>query len=242
MNRFVPVIVEPKYQGNMGSIARLCRNFSLEKLIMVNPPDLEDEAFAYSMHGKKILETAEVVDSFDEACSKVDFMVGTSGISESTEKNYRRNPILPEELARWSKRTTGRIGLAFGREDFGLLKEELDECDLLVTIPANPEYPVLNLSHAVGLILYELFRSGPLPERRNARTITDTEKKVLLEHYDRLMEVSNVPDHKKPIARINFRRMISRSSMNYREFNSLMGTFSRAMDYKRKKINDSKRR
>jgi tRNA C32,U32 (ribose-2'-O)-methylase TrmJ len=54
-----------------------------------------------------------------------------------------------------------------------------------------------------------------------------------MEHYERLLEVSNVPPHKIPISMINFRRMITRASPNVREFYSLMGTFSRAMDYKR---------
>lgn len=240
MSRFVPIIVEPKYEGNVGSIARLCRNFGIEELILVNPPEFGDQTIAYSMHGRNILDGATIKSSFKEASDLVDTIVGTSGISDSTEKNYHRNPILPGELVRWTRMTSGRIGLAFGREDFGLMNDELDICDQLVTIPANPDYPILNLSHSVGVILYELFKGEDLQYRRNARTINGTEKRTLLEHYDRLMEVSNVPDHKKPIARTNFRRMISRSSMNYREFNSLMGTFSRAMDYKRKNVIDRK--
>jgi TrmH family RNA methyltransferase len=242
MRRFIPIIVEPKYEGNVGSIARLCRNFGLSELILVNPPEIGDEALSYSMHGKEILLEADIVGTFDEAREKVDFVVGTSGISESAEKNYHRNPVSPGEFVRWTERTTGRIGLAFGREDFGLLNDELDSCDMLITIPANLDYPVLNLSHAVCVILYELFRNRVDRENRNARTINRIEKETLLDHYDRLMEVSSVPEHKKPIARTNFRRMISRSSMNYREFNSFMGTLSRAMDYKRKKFNDWRQR
>ncbi len=241
MCEFIPIIVEPKYQGNIGSIARSCRNFDVREMILVNPPEIKDEAKAYSMHGRSVLDNAIIVDSFEKASEKVDHIVGTSGVSESAEKNYHRNPVQPWEFIKWTERIEGRIGLAFGREDFGLLNPELDACDLLVTIPANPEYPVLNLSHAVGLILYEIFKSTRKVERKNARSINGTEKRTLLEHYDRLMEVGNVPEHKRPISRTNFRRMISRSTMNYREFNSLMGTFSRAMDYKRKnRFNDRK--
>jgi TrmH family RNA methyltransferase len=235
MQRFVPILISSKYQGNVGSVARLCRNFSVKEMILVDPPELGDEAKAYSMHGRNILDNAKIVGSFEEASELVDFMVGTSGISDSAEKNYHRNPCTPEELVRWTRRTDGRIGLVFGREDFGLMSEELDRCDLLVTIPANIEYPILNLSQSVGIILYELFRSSGESEYRNARTINGTEKRTLLEHYERLMEAGNVPEHKRPISRTNFRRMVSRSSMNYREFNSLMGTISRAIDYKRKK-------
>ncbi len=233
--QFVPVLVEPKYQGNIGSVARLCRNFGMKSMVLVNPPELTDEAFAYSMHGKEMLRSARIVSSFDEAAGLFDHMVGTSGISDSAEKCYQRNPITPRELVRWSRRVTGMVGLALGREDFGLFKEELGSCDLLVTIPADPAYPILNLSHAASILFYEIWtdRSGYAP--RNARSISGAEKRALLEHYERLMAACSLPEHKRPIARTNFRRMVARAALNYREFNSLMGTFSRAMDYKRKK-------
>lgn len=235
---FIPIIVEPKYQGNVGSIARLSKNFGAGEIILVNPPEMGDEMIAYSMHGRDLIESAKVLSSFQEAAGQVDFVVGTSGISDSAEKNYHRNPMFPEEFIRWTRGVRGRVGLAFGREDFGLNKEELDLCDLLVTIPAHPDYPILNLSHAVGILLYEIFKEHGRTVRRNARSITSVEKNTLLDHYDRLMEAGRVPMHKRQIARTNFRRMVSRSNMNYREFNSLMGTFSRAMNYKRRKFRD----
>lgn len=231
--RTFAILVEPKYQGNIGSVARCARNFSLDGLIMVNPPPLEDEAFAYAMHGKEMLENAVIVGTFEEAVSVVDHAVGSSGISDSAERCYQRNPMTPEEMVRWARRTPGSIGIVLGREDNGLLREELERCDLLVTVPADPGYPVLNLSHAACLLFYELYKARGPAHPRNARGIDRREKEVLIEHYDRLMAVSGVPPHKVPISRTNFRRMISRASLNYREFNSLMGTFSRAMDYKR---------
>jgi TrmH family RNA methyltransferase len=161
-------------------------------------------------------------------------MVGTSGTS-SAEKNHGRRPITPDELARWSRSVSGRIGIAFGREDFGLSYTELEMCDLLVTIPASPEYPILNISHAASIVLYELWKGRMPDHRRSGRTMDRTEKEALMDHYERLMKVSNVPPHKIPISMINFRRMIGKAAPNVREFYSLMGTFSRAMDYKRER-------
>jgi tRNA C32,U32 (ribose-2'-O)-methylase TrmJ len=102
-----------------------------------------------------------------------------------------------------------------------------------VTIPANPVYPILNISHAASIVFYELWKVGMPDHRRSGRTINRTEKEALLDHYERLLRVSNIPPHKIPISMINFRRMVTRASPNVREFYSLMGTFSRAMDYKR---------
>ena len=205
----------------------------MDKMILVNPPIIGDTAIAYSMHGSDVLSGAVKVGSFEEACDMVDVVVGTSGISSSTEKNHGRRPMTPTDLSSWVSTSTCTVGIAFGREDKGLSNDELRRCDLLVTIPANPEYPVLNISHAAGIVLYELW-NGRMPDyRRSGRTINRRESQALMDHYSDLMRVSMVPEHKVPISMVNFKRMIARAAPNVREFYSLMGTFSRAMDYKR---------
>lgn len=236
--KFVPILVEPLYQGNIGSIARLARNFGMERMIMIDPPDIDDEAIAFSMHGKMLLVTAEVYLSLEEAGESVDHLIGTSGVSDSAEKCYQRNPNSPDEFIRWCRRSSGEIGLVFGREDRGLTKEELQLCDQLVTIPASQEYPILNLSHAASILFYEVWKGIRDTPRRNAPGMSGEEKRVLLNHYERLMKAGGVPEHKLPIARTNFRRMISRASPSNREYYTLMGTFSRAMDYKRVRKED----
>lgn len=233
--RLFAVVVEPKYQGNVGSIARSACNFDLDGLILVNPPELGDEAIALSMHGRKMMEDAEICGNYQEVYGKMDYIVGTSGISGSGEKCHTRKPMTPSEMIDWLKRVEGDIGLAFGREDFGLSTEELRLCDALVTIPANPLYPILNISHAAAILFYEIFRSDWKDTRRNPRPMNGLEKRVLMDHYSKLMDICDVPEHKKPISMVNFRRMIARSTPNVREFYSLMGTLSRAMDCKSRK-------
>ena len=229
--KILPVLVEPKYQGNIGFVARGAKNFGLDEIAIVNPPPIGDQAIAFSMHGSDILESARSYKDLEEVSNDVDYLIGTSGVW-SAEKCYARNPMTPDEMTDWLQNVEGKVGLVFGREDIGLKSQELMLCDGLVSIPANPEYPVLNLSHAASLLFYEIYKSGWVDNRRNSRPINGNEKRILLEHYDRLMEICKVPDHKKPIASTNFRRMINRSLPTVREFHSLMGTFSRAMDYK----------
>jgi TrmH family RNA methyltransferase len=236
---FIPILVAPLYQGNIGSVARLVKNFRMKEMHIVDAPDLEDEAIAYSMHGKEILLSAKRHQTLKEASEHFDYLVGTSGISDSGVKNYQRNPMTVDEMIKWSHTVSGRIGIVLGREDKGLLRDELELCDILVTIPASKEYPILNLSHAAAILFYEIWKGSNKPNWRNSPTVGGLERRVLLEHYERLMEVSNVPMHKRPIARTNFRRMMGRAAPSQREFNSLMGTLSRAMDYKRKQMKRS---
>jgi tRNA/rRNA methyltransferase len=225
----VPIMVAPLYQGNIGSVARLCRNFGMKELYIIDGPEFEDEAIAYSMHGKEILLAAQRYSTLKEISPQFDHLVGSSGISDSGEKAYQRNPMSLEEMVRWMHTITGRIGIVLGREDKGLLREELEICDVLVTIPASPDYPILNISHAAGILFYEIWKGKKEINWRNSPTISGSQRNTLLEHYEKLMDVSRVREHKKPIARTNFRRMIARAAPSRREFSSIMGTLSKAM-------------
>ena len=52
----------------------------------------------------------------------------------------------------------GKVLILLGREDIGLKNEELKICDVVVSIPANPEYPIMNVSHAAAINFYEIYK------------------------------------------------------------------------------------
>ncbi|PNG99488.1 putative tRNA/rRNA methyltransferase MJ1476, partial [Tetrabaena socialis] len=52
-----------------------------------------------------------------------------------------------------------RAGLLFGRENSGLTNEEVAMANKVLTIEADPAYPVLNLAQAVVCTAYELFQA-----------------------------------------------------------------------------------
>ena len=49
-----------------------------------------------------------------------------------------------------------QVALVFGNETFGLSNEEVDRCQMIAMIPANPVYSSLNVSQAIQLACYEL--------------------------------------------------------------------------------------
>ena len=51
---------------------------------------------------------------------------------------------------------TNRAVILFGNETSGLSNTELDACSAQIAVPANPEYPSLNLASAVQIVAYEL--------------------------------------------------------------------------------------
>src|SRR5213592_2485361 len=138
----------PSGQGLTRTKSLAMKNFDASDLVLVNPCPLGIEARQSAMHGVDILESARVFPDLASALKDADLIVGTSGIDTESEKRFPRIAIGPRDLAIKVHDVQGTIALLFGREDFGLLDEELRRCDLLVKVPASTGYPILNLSHA----------------------------------------------------------------------------------------------
>lgn len=223
---FYIIIVEPKYEGNIGFIARTMKNFGFKKLILVNPCKLKDDAYKRAMHSTEILDRAKIVKSFDSAIKKIDYIVGTTGVV-SGEKSHLRSFLTPREFAEKVQELKGNIAFVFGREDIGLLNEELEKCDIVLTIPTSG-YPIMNLSHAVAIVLYELsIRKRKVVKQRKASLF---EKEKLFEKFSDYLLAIDYPNHKKEKTKILFKRVIGRAMLSELEFYTLMGVFSKGIE------------
>jgi TrmH family RNA methyltransferase len=226
------ILVEPKFQGNVGACARAAKNFGIDDLVLVKPCEIGVEAEKRAMHGLDVLKAARSYEELESAIAeeKIDIVVGTSGVLNKDDRCYIRNPDWVEDFAKTIWESPGNVGLLFGREDFGLLVDELAKCDHLVSIPANPDYPILNLSHAVIIVLYELFKRRETSLKKvSPQKSTGMEKEKFIEHFKDLMEAVDYPVQKKDRAEVLFRRMVARSEPTKWEFHTLMGVFSKAI-------------
>ena len=226
MREVVVVLVGPKNEGNVGAVARAMKNFGARRLVLVDPCPIGEEARKRAVHGVDILDAARTVRSVDSALRGVDLVAGTTGIATASEKKFLRIALTPKEFAQRVAPMDGSLAILFGREDFGLLDAELARCDLLVSIPASPQYTVMNLSHAAVVVLYELFatRSGKDARRR----ASGPEKEVLHRAFSEIMEATDYPSHKRGRTRIMFRRLVGRAVPSKWEFHALMGVLTRA--------------
>ncbi|WP_400153647.1 RNA methyltransferase [Candidatus Methanomassiliicoccus intestinalis] len=220
------VLVSPLYDGNVGAIARAMANFGLSELVMVNPCELTDEAFRRAKHAQYILENASIVSDFETAVSGCDLVVGTSGIVTSGQKNFTRIPESARGFADKMKSYTGKVALVFGPEDDGLSQHDLEHCDILVHIPSSDSYPVLNLSHAVSIITYEVFLAGNF--EHNLSEATDEDKERLFEFFNCLLDSVNYPEFRKENTSTMFRRIIGRAVLTKWEFCTLVGVIADA--------------
>ncbi len=224
LNKKVSVIlVAPKYGGNIGAIARLMRNYGLSDLRFVSPPEIGDEAMARAMNGKEILLNARRYDNFADAIEGFRIVAATSSSITLDDRKFRRLPETPSKFWKRALKTEGNIALVFGREDDGLRNTEIELCNSFIHIPSNPEYPVLNLSHAVSVILYEMIRDL---DRRLPVTADPVEEKNMSRLVDSVMELismTDFPEYKIPNTRVMISRLMARAEMTQSEYFKIMG-------------------
>lgn len=218
------VLVEPLYQGNVGSVTRAMKNFGFSDLVLVNPCKLEGEARAMSSHARDILENVKNVSTLEEAIDDCNLIIGTTGISGSRFDLHLRVPgYSPAQMKERLNGLSGRVAILFGREDNGFAKEELKKCDMIMTIPTSNNYPVMNLSHAVAVVLYEL--SGIT----NADTpLADSfDIQLLYEHLAELLNDIDYPEHKREKTELMLRRIFGRACLLPREVQTLRGIIAK---------------
>jgi TrmH family RNA methyltransferase len=221
------ILVEPEKAGNIGAVARSMKNFALSDLWIVNPKTpLTMEARAFAMHGYDVLRRAKRAKTLKQALSNLNLVVGTSAVVATSRSNIKRVPMTPRELARRLVSLKGNVGIIFGRESSGLSNEETELCDLMITIPANHTYNVLNISSAASIIFYEIFQTRTT--RPGPPLASEVVKRRLRLEFGRLVNRSGVQSHKRTLVQRSFRNVISRSFMTSREASLLLGAFRRA--------------
>ena len=221
------VLVETSHPGNIGSVARAMKTMGLSKLSLVNPKVFpSDDANALSGNARDVLDNATIYPSLQEAIKKSTFVYATS----ARNRSINWPTVNPEKAAEQIiDQATGdkEISIVFGREDRGLTNEELQLANFHLEIPANPEYPVLNIAMSVQIVTYELFKNINNTEDREWRDypeINSEDLQRLIEHFvETSIELAMI-DPKNPsqiIARI--KRMFSRLQPDSMEANYLRG-------------------
>lgn len=225
------VLVEPEHEGNVGSIARLMKNFGLSQLWLVNPQiTLGSEAYARAVHASDLLDCCNIVQSLKQACLDMDWVIGTTAIYAKKSSNLRRTTITPEELAKQTSFQESRLALLFGREGHGLSNKELDLCDVVVSIPSSSQYQTLNIASASAIIFYELWKEMSHERQGAPREVDVYTKRRLLQFFTELVEKEGLPPYRRRLATKAFRNIISRAFISQREAHLLLGVFRRAIE------------
>ena len=150
------VLVEPRYGGNVGSAARVLKNFGFGRLDVVDPREGADheEAVRMAVDAADVLAAARTHATLDDALDGAATVVGTSRrMGKHRQPHHRLDalaPLLPGLASR------GEVALVFGREDHGLSDADLDRCTHLVYVPTVAAYPALNVAQTIAIVAYEV--------------------------------------------------------------------------------------
>src|SRR5471032_2335441 len=150
------ILVETSRAGNIGAVARAMKTMGYSELVLVNPrfehAARDPEAVAFASGAQDILAGARVVGSMAEALDGINYAAAVS----ARLREFSPPVLSPRQLAsHLVAQPALRAALIFGNERYGLPNEVVEKCNVLINIPANPDYSSLNLSQAAQVLAYE---------------------------------------------------------------------------------------
>jgi tRNA/rRNA methyltransferase len=218
------VLVEPREAGNVGAAARVMKNFGFEELWIVGEhPPLSPLAGWWASGADDVVAEAHFVPTLHAAIADAQLTVAT------TSARGRTTPVdlTPFQLAEMFASLSGTLALVFGREDRGLTREEVVQCQRTAVIPANPAFPTLNLAQAVGVFSFALSGVAFGQGARDARPYTRPEAALLERLHERaealLLEVGFLQENNPDRIYDDLRAMLSRADVDEREAAILLG-------------------
>jgi len=224
------VVVGIEGEVNLGFIVRLSRNFAVDELALVKPSinPWSEEVRRFAANGVVFMDSGKVkvYESLEEALKDVAISACTSAVVDIDSGDMLRKAINLEEFANIAKNYDS-IAIVFGRESTGLTRDEIAECDMLVHIEASPEYPVLNLSHAVAIVLYRMYKElGKHSVFDQIEKIDEEQVRLIDRYVDELVNLVARDEWHRQAFSIMFRRFVRRATLSKQEAGLLI-TFIR---------------
>jgi len=233
------VLINVESSGNVGSIARVMKNFGFHKLILFNPKEDPKSKYAhgFAMHAQEILENAEVIyntreniqeenEDLKKLLQKFDLVIGTSA-KGIVRKNLKRIPIFLNELDFTLFTEKSKVALVFGRESTGLTNNEIKLMDFLLRIPADNDYPTLNISHAVGIILYTFYLNMNQISRQEISPASKAERELLLKQISHTIDNIPMQEFRTERTLQSFKNFLGRSFLSEKETSYLQHFFQK---------------
>jgi len=220
------VLCETAHPGNIGAAARALKTMGLGGLYLVAPERYPDPQAEWLASGATdVLKTARVFASLDQALAGSAFTVACTSRARGIAVpmvSAREAAARVIEVAREQPTT-----LVFGNETFGLTAEEVNRCQLLATIPANPGYSSLNVAAAVQVFAYELRLAalgGSVPAGKAREMASHEQVERFYAHLEQAMLEGGFlnPEHPKKLMP-RLRRLFGRAHLEKEEVNILRG-------------------
>jgi len=232
------VLVGTSHPGNIGSAARAMKNMGLDRLRLVAPERFPaTEATVMAAGADDVLGRARVFPDVASAVADCGLVVGTTARSRHLPWRVVEPRQAAREIAGAS--ATGEVAVLFGAERTGLTNEDIERCQLLLTIPTGPAYGSLNVAMAVAIVAYEILLASRGEEdataARGIPLASAIEMERFYEHLERVLEEIDFRDRTGEghlMARI--RRLFNRAVLDQNEMNILRGILTSVQGRRRR--------
>ena len=227
------VLENPQSGKNVGSVCRAMKNMGLSRLYIAGTTEVDmKKASVTAIHASDLLENAVFCSSVEEALEDT---VISAAISRRRGKKRKYFSLLPEDFARMviercsDSGDSGQIAVVFGNEVSGLNDHDMALCNTAVRIPSSEAFPSLNLSHAVQIIAYEIYREAQRDvEYHGYRPINREEIDELTGSISgNLKDIGFFKQVDDTEMRMFFRDIISRAALSAGEANRLDKIFTK---------------
>ncbi|MDP1592656.1 MAG: RNA methyltransferase [Gallionella sp.] len=227
------VLSHTSHPGNIGAAARAMKTMGLHHLCLINPRHFPDpQASAMAAGADDILQNARVCGSIDEALQGVALTVGMT----ARQRDISNQVMMPREAMPrvLQQALTQPVALLFGTEMSGLTNEEVSRAQLLVNIPAHPDFSSLNLAAAVQVIAYEMMvaSQSASPVTQPTQAAAHEQVEGFLTHLEKtLMEIGFFTTQNPARMMQRLRRLYARARLEADEINILRGILSVTTEY-----------
>ena len=213
------------------------KTMGLSRLYLVNPKHFPDaQAKSLAVNATDVLDSAVVTSTLEEAIADCQFVIGVSGKERSLSQQVMTVREAAQEVHQIARQQ--QVALVFGTEMSGLSNAEADRCQVLATIPANPEYTSLNLAQAVQIMCYEVrmaMTEGKLHyDEKPAELASQDDLERFYVHLQEVLEhigYINPRAPKKLFERL--RRLYARTRLEKEEVNLLRGILTLSVNPKK---------
>jgi TrmH family RNA methyltransferase len=211
------------------------KNMALDDLVLVRPRSFPHaDSVALAAGADDILARARVAGTVAEAIEDCGFVAG----STSRPRSYHWEFTTPRDAAARVVALPGenRAALLFGSERYGLGNEDLDHCNVLIRIPANPDYCSLNLAMSVQLLAYEIFMAREQPQSRvqlEMPLASSGDMELFYAHLQTVLGEIEFQDRTGHLME-RLRRLFNRAQLDGNELNILRGILSAVQGRRRR--------
>ena len=230
-NKFGFILVNPQLGENIGACARAMKNFGFKNLNIVSPRDgwPNTKARMTSVGAYNIIKSAKVYKNVTESVKKFDLVFALSARNRDINKKHLSINKFTKNL---SKVKNSNIGIMFGPEASGLSNYDLSLSNYIIQIPTSKKLTSLNLSHAVIVVCYEIYRTLNFSKFKKEKSLSKFASKKSINNLLIFLEKKLIdkkffkaPEKKKSMM-LNINNIFGRLELSDKETRILFSIFS----------------